>query len=156
MAKKEEGNHLRRVLNDLMEMGSDTSSCFSAGPVSSENILVWKATIFGPEGTPYEGGSFEFDISFPTDYPYSPPKVRARTKVFHCNIKDTYVCLDILGKQWSPALTISKVLLSITSLLTDPNPADPLDTKISQLYTNDRKEYLRIAREWTQKYAMLQ
>jgi ubiquitin-conjugating enzyme E2 D len=154
MAGKEE-NHRKRIVNDLEELGKDPSYCFSAGPASLDNILLWNATIFGPEGTPYEGGSFEFEIAFPHDYPYSPPKVRVKTKIFHCNIKDTYICLDILGKQWSPALTISKVLLSITSLLMDPNPADPLDTKISKMYTENRKEYLRIAREWTQKYAML-
>ncbi|KAI5176374.1 ubiquitin-conjugating enzyme E2 D [Nematocida sp. LUAm1] len=155
MKYKENGQNIRRILNDLAEMNTDTSSCFSAGPVSLSNLLVWKATIFGPEGTPYEGGSFEFDIIFPTDYPYSPPKVRVCTKIFHCNIKDNYICLDIIGKQWSSALTISKVLLSITSLLADPNPSDPLDTNISQLYLRDKQEYLKIAREWTQKYAML-
>ncbi|OAG29290.1 ubiquitin-conjugating enzyme E2 D/E [Nematocida displodere] len=155
MKYRENGQHIRRILNDLSEMSSDTSACFSAGPTSGENLLVWKATIFGPEGTPYEGGSFEFDITFPQDYPFSPPKIRVCTKIFHCNIKDNSICLDIIGKQWSSALTISKVLLSITSLLADPNPLDPLDPAISKLYLQDVSEYMRIAREWTQKYAML-
>lgn len=155
MKYKESGQHIRRILNDLSEMSNDTSACFSAGPIDFDNLLSWKATIFGPEGTPYEGGSFEFDISFPLNYPYAPPKIRVCTKIFHCNIKDTYICLDIIGKEWSSALTISKVLLSITSLLADPNPSDPLDTNISKLYTDNREEYMRIAREWTQKYAML-
>ena len=52
----------------------------------------------------------------------------------------------------SPALTISKVLLSICSLLCDPNPDDPLVPEIAHLYKTNRAEYEKIAREWTRKH----
>ncbi|CAF5194051.1 unnamed protein product, partial [Rotaria magnacalcarata] len=55
---------------------------------------------------------------------------------------------------WSPALTISKVLLSICSLLCDPNPDDPLVPEIARQYKQDREAYNATARQWTQKYAM--
>ena len=61
--------------------------------------------------------------------------------------------MDILKDQWSPALTASKVLLSICSLLTDPNPDDPLVPEIARLYKTNREQYNATAREWTQKYA---
>merc|ERR1712224_372676 len=83
--------------------------------------------IMGPPDSPYQGGVFFLNINFPSDYPFKPPKVHFTTKIYHCNVNSNgAICLDILKDQWSPALTISKVLLSISSLLTDCNPADPL------------------------------
>jgi len=59
-----------------------------------------------------------------------------------------------LQSQWSPALTIGKVLLSICSLLTDPNPDDPLVPDIAKLYKGDRAKHDQTARDWTAKYAV--
>jgi ubiquitin-protein ligase len=89
-------------------------------------------------GSPYNGGVFFLDIQFPTDYPFKPPKVTFRTRIYHCNVNSSgQICLDILKEQWSPALTISKVLLSICSLLTDANPHDPLVGSIAQQFLQD-------------------
>ena len=126
----------------------------SAGPVK-DDLYNWEGVIMGPNDSPYAGGVFKLNIRFPTDYPFKQPHIEFTTKIFHPNINSAGgICLDILKSQWSPALTISKVLLSILSLLTDPNPADPLVPDIAALYKADRAAYEMKAREWTIMYAM--
>ncbi|KAM3183189.1 Ubiquitin-conjugating enzyme E2 D1 [Hymenolepis weldensis] len=106
------------------------------------------------DDSPYAGGIFHLDIHFPPDYPFKPPKITFITKIYHPNINSNgSICLDILKDQWSPALTISKVLLSISSLMTDPNPDDPLVIEIARTFKNDRQQYIKTAREWTEIFA---
>ncbi|XP_037657789.1 ubiquitin-conjugating enzyme E2 D2 isoform X1 [Choloepus didactylus] len=141
-------------LHELNDLARDPPAQCSAGPVG-DDMFHWQATIMGPNDSPYQGGVFFLTIHFPTDYPFKPPKVAFTTRIYHPNINSNgSICLDILRSQWSPALTISKVLLSICSLLCDPNPDDPLVPEIARIYKTDREKYNRIAREWTQKYAM--
>ncbi len=109
----------------------------------------------GPDDSPYQGGIFFLNIQFPTDYPFKPPKITFNTKIYHCNVNSNgSICLDILKEQWSPALTISKVLLSICSLLTDPNPEDPLVPEIASILKCNKAKHDQNAREWTNKYAV--
>ena len=144
---------LKRIQKELKDMGKDPPANCSAGPIDN-NLFKWAATIMGPGDSAYEGGLFNLLIDFPPDYPFKPPKVRFTTKVYHCNVNaQGGICLDILKDNWSPALTISKVLLSICSLLTDPNPDDPLVPEIARLLKKDKAQHDKIAREWTYKHA---
>lgn len=145
---------LKRINKELQDLGRDPPAQCSAGPVG-DDLFHWQATIMGPPDSPYQGGVFFLTIHFPTDYPFKPPKVAFTTRIYHPNINSNgSICLDILRSQWSPALTISKVLLSICSLLCDPNPDDPLVPEIARIYKTDREKYNELAREWTRKYAM--
>ena len=130
------------------------NSKIRAGPLSKSNFFDWWAIIVGPTGTPYEGGVFNINVHFPTEYPFKPPKLRFETKVFHPNVsRSGMVCRKALQKEWSPALTTEKVLLYVTSLLASPNPDDPMDVESAHLYVENYRQYEDRARRWTLKYA---
>lgn len=144
---------LKRISKELSSIEKDPPSNCSAGPVGKD-LFTWKATILGPSDSPYAGGVFFLDIKFPSDYPFKPPKIKFTTPIYHCNVnRRGDICLDILKDNWSPALTISKVLLSICSLLTDPNPNDPLEASIARVLRDNPEEHNLTAAEWTRKYA---
>jgi ubiquitin-conjugating enzyme E2 D/E len=145
---------LRRLQREYTEIQQDPPANCTAGPANDTDFFNWDAMIFGPSDSPYSGGLFHLTIRFPSDYPFKPPIIVFKTKIYHPNINSAGgICLDILKNQWSPALTISKVLLSILSLLTDANPNDPLVPEIADLYRRDRPAYDEKARLWTQLYA---
>lgn len=144
---------VKRINKEMRDMKKNPLPNISAGPTGTD-ISEWTASIVGPEGSPYAGGVFYLTIHFPADYPFKPPKIKFTTKVYHPNINAKGdICLDILKDQWSPALTINTVLLSISSLLTDPNPDDPLVPDVAIVYKTDRALYDKRAREWTAQFA---
>jgi len=145
---------LQRIQKELLEIQKDPPANCSAGP-EGDDLYEWQASIMGPRDSPYQGGVFWLKIHFPKDYPFKPPKVMFLTKIYHPNISSSgAICIDILKDNWSPALTISKVLLCICSLLDDPNPDDPLVPDIAELFKSDREAYNVKARDRTMIYAM--
>jgi len=118
------------------------------------NMRYFHVSIDGPKDSPYEGGKFSLELFLPEEYPMAAPKVRFLTKIYHPNIdKLGRICLDILKDKWSPALQIRTVLLSIQALLSAPNPDDPLDNEVADLWKNAEQEAISIAKQWTNKWA---
>ncbi|KAI6786013.1 uncharacterized protein J7T54_006352 [Emericellopsis cladophorae] len=108
----------------------------------------------GPPQSPYQSGIFHLLCDYPLDYPAAPPKIRFLTRVYHPNISpDGQVCIDILSGNWSPALISEAVVISILSLLSDPETVDPLVPEIAATFLQDRPLYERNARLYTMKHA---
>jgi ubiquitin-conjugating enzyme E2 A len=110
--------------------------------LATDDIYNWKAIIDGPKDTPFEDGKFNLELKFNDDYPVKPPSVKFLTQMFHPNIyRDGKICVDILQREWSPAQNIRTILISIRSLLIDPNPDSPANRDAAKLFVSNKKEY---------------
>lgn len=137
----------KRLMRDFKRLQKDPPTGIQAAPLDN-NVMAWQAVIFGPDDTPWEGGTFKLLLEFTEDYPNKPPVVKFLSKLFHPNVySDGKICLDILQNQWSPIYDIAAILTSIQSLLSDPNPASPANAEASQLFERDRREYNKRVRE---------
>ncbi|KAH0571955.1 Ubiquitin-conjugating enzyme E2 [Spironucleus salmonicida] len=131
----------KRLMSDFRNLVQSAPEHFLASP-RKEDLRSWAAVILGPPDTPWEGAALCLEINFPDGYPTQPPKIVFKTKMFHPNVyNDGRICLDILAERWSPAYDVSSVLVSIQSLLVDPNPASPANAEASSLYVRDRNAY---------------
>ncbi|KAA8550421.1 hypothetical protein F0562_002105 [Nyssa sinensis] len=132
---------LQRELMSLMMSGGDLGvSAFPEG----ESIFTWIGTIEGGKGTVYEGLSYKISLRFPLDYPFKPPQVKFETMCFHPNV-DQYgnICLDILQDKWSSAYDCRTILLSVQSLLGEPNIESPLNSSAAALW-NNQEDYRKM------------
>lgn len=108
----------------------------------TDDIMHWYAKIMGPPETPFEGGVFKLEFKFHSDYPVKPPSVKFLTNMFHPNIyRDGKICVDILQSEWTPAQNIRSILVSIRSLLMDPNPNSPANRDAAKLFVSNLEEY---------------
>lgn len=155
--KPRELKRLEKELQDIRAAATDKDGKDS--PVIADSVggdlTKWKASLKGPDGTPYAGGHFEIDVQIPADYPYNPPKMKFDTKIWHPNISSQTgaICLDVLGKEWSPALTIRTALLSIQALLSSAEPDDPQDAEVANMYKSNRELFNQTAKYWTEMFA---
>lgn len=105
-----------------MQLMTSPAPGVSAFPSADGNLLSWTATIEGPEDTPYSGLTFKLSFAFPSNYPYSAPTVLFKTPIYHPNVDFSgRICLDILKDKWTAAYNVQTVLLSLQSLLGEPN-----------------------------------
>lgn len=140
-------------LQETERLVSDPVPGISAEP-HDDNLRYFQVTIEGPQQSPYENGVFELELFLPEDYPMEAPKVRFLTKIYHPNIDRLgRICLDVLKNNWSPALQIRTVLLSIQALLASPNPNDPLANDVAEDWIKNEEGAITTAKEWTEKYA---
>ena len=134
---------LAKQLKDCQER-DDISA--SIGLENDNDLFVWNVVFEGPENTLYEGGYFKAQLKFPDDYPNNPPTMIFKTKMWHSNIyPDGKVCISILHppgednmnaqetaeERWRPILGVEAILISVISMLNDPNIESPANLDAS-------------------------
>ncbi|XP_043270025.1 ubiquitin-conjugating enzyme E2 C [Venturia canescens] len=130
----------KRLQKELMVLMTGTEKGVSAFP-DGENLFKWIGTISGPVDTVYAGLTYRLTLEFPHSYPYSAPIVRFVTRCFHPNVDSIgNICLDILKDKWSALYDVRTILLSIQSLLGEPNNESPLNLQAAELW-NDQTKY---------------
>uniref|UniRef100_A0A665UK46 E2 ubiquitin-conjugating enzyme n=1 Tax=Echeneis naucrates TaxID=173247 RepID=A0A665UK46_ECHNA len=121
--------------------------------VEESNLLSWQGLIV-PDNPPYDKGAFRIEIIFPTEYPFKPPKITFKTKIYHPNIDEKgQVCLPVISAEnWKPATKTDQVIQSLIALVNDPQPEHPLRADLAEEYSKDRKKFLKNAEEFTKKH----
>ena len=147
----------RRIMNEIKELNEYIASeqliinRIVDLRMDEDNLYSLEITFLGPDETPYEEIINNLQIKIPHDYPHKPPNMKFTTKLYHPNISvDGDICLDILKNNWKPVYTLRTLLLSIMSLLSDPNPESPLNGDAAIMYENS-KTSLNARRKFARK-----
>jgi ubiquitin-protein ligase len=131
-----------RLTKELLKLETEKDQLEGIIINKPSDIMILNATLCGPPNTPYENGKFDIVLKFDSNYPVKPPSVKFLTPMYHPNIyRDGKICIDILQNEWSPSQNIRTILLSIMSLLMDPNPASPANRDAAILYNKNKTEY---------------
>lgn len=144
----------RRLQKELQGIREAAVSSFRDIRVDESNILVWQVLIV-PDKPPYNKGAFRIEINFPAEYPFKPPKITFKTKIYHPNIDEKgQVCLPIINAEnWKPATKTDQVIQSLVALIEEPEPEHPLRADLGQEYQKDPKKFFKNAEEFTRKHA---
>eukprot|EP00946_MAST-07B_sp_MAST-7B-sp1_P001482 g1482.t1 len=150
----------KRLMLEYKQMTENPPAGVIAGLISEEDPYRWECLLMGPDDSELEGGCFRAVIDIPRTYPLNPPKMRFTSKMWHPNIyPDGRVCISILHapgqdqfgyereeERWSPIQSIDKIILSVLSILADPNDESPANIDAAKMWREDRASYIKIVR----------
>uniref|UniRef100_A0A183CQ93 UBIQUITIN_CONJUGAT_2 domain-containing protein n=1 Tax=Globodera pallida TaxID=36090 RepID=A0A183CQ93_GLOPA len=144
------------LMRQLAEIEANPPHGFSLQGIVDGN---WRVVIFGPPNTLYEGGTFVAQLDFPRSYPQRPPKMRFLSHIFHPNIyaDGGEVCVSILDDaedgrpseaflRWQPVHTVESIVISVQSLLAEPNFRSPANYRASAMFHTNPEAYSDMVR----------
>jgi len=153
------GSELLR--RQYIELARNPPDGVSVGLGEEENIFNWELMIVGPPDTLYEGGFFAAKLEFPSDFPNNPPTMKFKTSIWHPNVfEDGRVCISILHppgedahnqqetalERWRPILGVESIIVSVISMLSDPNDDSPANIDAAVMWRNDKAAFKRRVR----------
>jgi len=160
----------KRLMQEYKELTVNPPEGITAGPIDEDNFFEWEALIMGPTSTDYEGGLFTATLSFPYDYPLNPPKMKFVCDIWHPNVyPNGEVCISILHEpgddpnqyessveRWSPVQSVEKILLSVVSMLAEPNVDSPANIDAGKMWRENRKQFRDKAQQCVRKSLSLE
>mmetsp|Transcript_4567 Transcript_4567/g.7556 ORF Transcript_4567/g.7556 Transcript_4567/m.7556 type:complete len:198 (+) Transcript_4567:180-773(+) len=145
---------MRRILNEVADLTRNPPEGVKVIPVEDDLSEV-QAIISGPEGTPFESGSFKIKLKFGAEFPQAPPKGFFITKIFHPNVSNGgEICVNTLKKDWKEELGLRHVLITVKCLLIHPNPESALNEEAGRLLLEDYEDYFQRAKLMTSIHAV--
>mmetsp|Transcript_853 Transcript_853/g.1131 ORF Transcript_853/g.1131 Transcript_853/m.1131 type:complete len:148 (-) Transcript_853:1124-1567(-) len=144
----------KRLMKERAKLEKEPLSFVTEIDTVNNDIFKWNVTMIGPSDSPYSGGKFVVRLEFPTQYPFKQPHLVFETKVYHPSVmlETGEVCGAVLGA-WGPTLNAEHCLLTLFSLLQDPQPDHPLEDEIAQQLAKKPKEFEKAAKKYTKEFA---
>jgi ubiquitin-conjugating enzyme E2 G1 len=157
---------LRCFLSLYADLAKNPIDLVSVGLADDSNVYDWEILMMGPDGTLYEGGFFKARLVFPSEFPNMPPTMTFISEMFHPNVyEDGRVCISILhppgedefnsqesaDERWRPILGVEQILISVISMLSDPNDESPANLDAAVMWRNDRKAFKKRVRQVVRK-----
>ena len=140
------------LLNDpILSLG------VTVGLKKEGDLFHWNISLLGPQDTPYGGGLFFLTADFPESFPDDPPEVKFKNQMYHLNVDpdNGHICINTLN-YWKKETRMTTVISDIFALFYIQNPKSPYNSDMAKEYVNNRSEFDRKAKEWTQKYASME
>jgi len=147
---------IKRLSTEFNQLMIDPNPHYSVS-IDNKNLFKWNILLFGPSETIFEGGIFKCELDFSSNYPNKPPKFKFIDNIFHPNIYvNGQVCISILhegndiygyehiSERWNPSHSVNSILMSLLSILSEPNFESPANVDASILWRDNFNEYKRI------------
>ncbi|GAB7323918.1 hypothetical protein MBLNU13_g07341t1 [Cladosporium sp. NU13] len=145
----------KRILKELQDINSQPPAGCTVN--AEHDINNWEVIMQGPADSVYEGGSFKIHVTLPKDYPFKPPGISFKTKIYHPNVSNDdrgAMCLGMLRPdEWKPPNKIKDVLALVRTVLAAPQPDDAVETGIADQFKSDRAAFDKNAKDWVNRYA---
>jgi len=150
----------------LVELAKNPPDGVSVGLVDDSNVFEWEVMLVGPPNTLFEEGFFKATLTFPSDFPNMPPVMKFKSDMWHPNVyEDGTVCISILHppgedqfneqesaeERWRPVLGVEQIIISVLSMLSDPNGDSPANIDAAVMFRENKAEFKKRVRRCVRK-----